>query len=257
MKDNINILVAEDFEFNQLIIKQLLKEIGSNFVVVNNGQEALDQLGSQQFDIILMDIEMPVMDGIEATRIIKSSVTGTNQQIPVIGLTGHKDPELLKKLKNSGFADIVQKPFSRSDIENVINEHVFSLRNESELSGSQNSQNTGDEKKYDLSNLRSFCDGDEDFVMQMLRYFVEHTPAVIQNMKQNCQTSNWDELRMEAHKFCSELGLLGITEMFRVSESIENSAQLRVENAKLLSEIIRLEEISMQVILQICSDFNI
>ena len=76
MTDNINILIAEDFEFNQLVIKQLLSGLGSRFVIVNNGKEALDELSNHQLDIVFMDIEMPVMDGIEATRIIKSSVSG-------------------------------------------------------------------------------------------------------------------------------------------------------------------------------------
>ncbi|HBL75740.1 MAG: hypothetical protein A2W90_17290 [Bacteroidetes bacterium GWF2_42_66] len=255
MMDNINILVAEDFEFNQFVIKQLLSELGSDFVIVSNGQEVLDQLSGRQFDIIFMDIEMPVMDGIEATRIIKSSSSEQIRKIPVIGFTAHKDPGLLEELRNLGFVGFIQKPFKKIDIENIINEHVFSFRDGRGDASSPDSPDN--EKKYDVSNLRSFCDGDENFVVQMLRYFVEHTPQVIQNMKQNYQIENWDELRMEAHKFCSELGLLGITEMLSLSESIENGAHLKLKDEKLFSEITRLEETSKQVILQIRSDFTI
>ena len=258
MMDNINILVAEDFEFNQLVIKQLLKDIGSRFVIVSNGREALDQLSVQQFDIIFMDIEMPVMDGIEATREIKSSESELIKQIPVIGFTGHKDLTLLDKLKKEGFVDFVNKPFKKEEIEAKIKQYVLSSKEHSAeivMDTTQNISKNG--KAYDLTNLFAFSDNDEEFVRKMLDYFVGNSPKVISRMKESHSNKNWSDLKMEAHKFNSELGLLGISEMIILAEQIEDGAAQLIDSDQLLKYIDRLEMHGQLVIDQLKSDFNL
>lgn len=258
MMDNINILVAEDFEFNQLVIKQLLKDIGSHFVIVSNGQEALDQLSVQQFDIIFMDIEMPVMDGIEATRFIKSSFPENIKQIPVIGFTGHKDLVLLDKLKNEGFVDFVFKPFRKEEIEAKIKQYVFSPKEHPDEFFTENPRNVNKNgKAYDLTNLLAFSDNDEEFVRKMLDYFIGNSPKVISRMKENHSNKNWSDLKMEAHKYNSELGLLGISEMVILAEQIEDGAAQLIDIDQLLMYIDRLEVQCYLVIDQLKSDLNL
>ncbi len=149
--DNVNILVAEDYEFNQLVIKQLLSDIGSKYVIVNNGKEALKQLSNQSFDVVFMDIEMPVMDGTEATRIIKSSTTERINRIPIIGFTGHKDVKTLNELKKEGFVEFIQKPFIKEEIIAVIDRYVLRKKNvTSELNIESGDAEGRGEKSYDL-----------------------------------------------------------------------------------------------------------
>ena len=255
MMDNVNILVAEDYEFNQLIIKQLLHSIGSGYVVVNNGKEALEQLSTQSFDIIFMDIEMPVMDGAEATRLIKSSDSDEISRIPVIGFTSHKDVKILNELRESGFVDFIHKPFKKEEIIAIIEQYV--IKQKDTIDEVSVDSETPEEKSYDLTNIRAFCDNDEGFVHKMLEYFVDNAPKVIQSMKQNYALENWEDLRMEAHKFSSELGLLGISKMMTLAGEIEEKAAQKIGTDEFSIIIDQMGQCGTKIISQIKSDFNI
>lgn len=258
MTDNINILVAEDFEFNQLVIKQLLRELSFMFVIVNNGKEALEQVYIQKFDIVFMDIEMPVMNGIEATKAIKSSSSEEIRKIPIVGFTGHKDPGFIAELKNMGFVDFVVKPFQKEDIVEKINRYVFFQENEI-MEVITDEFNNEDENGvlYDLTNLRAFSDDDEEFVIKMLNYFIDNSLKVTERLKDCFARNAWKELRMEAHKFSSELGLLGISEMMRLAEQIESGSTEKPDLEKLFADIKRLHELGKLVVDRLKSDFKI
>lgn len=258
MADNINVLVAEDFEFNQLVIKQLLRELGFRFIVVNNGREAIEQLDIQRFDIVFMDIEMPIMDGIEATRVIKSSSSKEIRSVPVVGFTGHKDPDFIAELKNIGFIDVVVKPFQKKDIEDKINMYVlFKEKEVVEASNQEVRLDADGSVLYDLTNLRAFSDDDEEFVLKMLKYFIENSPKVIERMRDSFGGNDWAELRMEAHKFNSELGLLGIQGMIKTAEQIEAGSTDNPDVEKLSACIESLHRQGKLVVEKLKSDFNI
>lgn len=258
MNHKLRILVAEDYEFNQLIIKQLLADVGVSVVVADNGQEALNELAIHQYDLILMDIEMPVMDGWEATRIIKSGSIEKNKETPIVGFTSHGDQAFIDELKKAGFSDVIHKPFNRSEIVNIITKYTTSPEKieiehpEMPLVKTRNTK-----VEYDLSNLRSFCDDDEVFVLKMLTYFISNSPGLIKGMMVDYDSGNWAGLKMTAHKYCSELGLLGITEMHEVSEKIEFMASREEENPELKANIDRLSVLADIVIKEIKSDYNI
>ena len=258
MADNINILVAEDFEFNQLVIKQLLKELSFRFLIVNNGKEVLEQLAEQKFDIVFMDIEMPVMDGIETIRAMKSSALQESTQIPVVGFTGHKDPSFIAELRKQGFVDFIAKPFRKEEILRIINQYVIKSDIVDENDQPQGLPNEDKNNTlYDLTNLRAFSDNDEEFVVKMLSYFIENSPKVIMRMREYFDESNWDQLKMEAHKFNSELGLLGIGEMLRLSEKIEEGASSMTDLEKLSTHIGLLKVQGEKVVDKLKSDFEI
>jgi CheY-like chemotaxis protein len=130
MVDKINILVAEDNAFNQLIIGMLLRDSGVECIVVNNGKEALLQLSQRSFDLIFMDIEMPEMDGREAVRFIRSSASESVRRIPVIGFTSHHDAATLCELKTGGFIDFIHKPFKKEEIVAMIDRYVLKKEEE-------------------------------------------------------------------------------------------------------------------------------
>jgi CheY-like chemotaxis protein len=124
MAHKINTLVAEDNSFNQLIIEMLLRDMGVNCTLANNGREALQQLSRHPFDLIFMDIEMPVMDGREAVRLIAAAMPEDVRRIPVIGFTSHHDEATLCQLKAEGFVDFIHKPFKKEEIAAVINRYA-------------------------------------------------------------------------------------------------------------------------------------
>ena len=106
----LRILVAEDQETNLLYLNNLLKKYGHMVVVAHDGKEALAKLDKEEFDIILMDVQMPEMDGIEATRIIRQQETGTDRHIPIIAVTAFALLDEKNRILDHGFDGYISKP---------------------------------------------------------------------------------------------------------------------------------------------------
>ncbi|MBN2544785.1 MAG: substrate-binding domain-containing protein [Spirochaetes bacterium] len=112
-KRNARILLAEDYPTNQKIVTFHLNEFGYEVVVVDNGKKAVDKFNNEKFDLILMDIQMPEMDGIEATKIIRSHPRG--EKIPIIGFTANAFELEYKEYYKAGINDLIVKPFVKYD----------------------------------------------------------------------------------------------------------------------------------------------
>jgi CheY-like chemotaxis protein len=117
------ILVAEDIMANQILLKHLLQRWGADFVICNNGQEALEFLEKQAFDIILMDLQMPVMDGVAAMRSIRRSFPQFSD-VPVIALTADTFAETVAEIASCNFSDFVTKPFKADELVKKIHMHL-------------------------------------------------------------------------------------------------------------------------------------
>lgn len=119
---NLNILVVEDNKINQMVTQKLLEKNGHNFQMAENGLEALLLLEDNNYDVILMDINMPVMNGIEASIKIRNLGIKT----PIIALTASDKENILKEIleKKNGLTDVLVKPFEYADLENVISRYI-------------------------------------------------------------------------------------------------------------------------------------
>lgn len=119
------VLVVEDSVMNQMVVCKVLERLGLDSKVANNGQEAIELLGSEAFDVVLMDGQMPVMDGYEATTLIRSgSVPGVNTLIPVVALTAHAMVGEDKKCFDAGMNDYLIKPLDRSKLIEVLAKYL-------------------------------------------------------------------------------------------------------------------------------------
>ena len=112
----MKILVAEDNMMNQHLMSRYMSKFGWECVIVGNGLLATEACRSDNFDIILMDIDMPVLDGIEATRYIRTF----NQLIPIIAITAFTDEQLRNECAEAGMTAFIAKPFSRAEMKDVI-----------------------------------------------------------------------------------------------------------------------------------------
>ncbi|MGZ5135617.1 MAG: response regulator, partial [Flavitalea sp.] len=113
---NRNILLAEDSKVNRVVASRMLQKWKANVFIASHGQEAVDLTRSHTFELVLMDLDMPVMDGYEATSIIKNQFP----ELPVIALTAASFDDMDSYLSNKGFDDVVQKPFMPDDLYNKI-----------------------------------------------------------------------------------------------------------------------------------------
>ncbi|MCF8366924.1 MAG: response regulator [Bacteroidales bacterium] len=121
----LRILVVEDNKINQKVITQILKTWDCDFEVAENGREGLLALSKNSFDIVLMDLQMPVLDGFETAKLIRHGVAGSKiKQIPIIALTADAFPETRNKVFETGMNDFVSKPFKKGDLNNKIHSLV-------------------------------------------------------------------------------------------------------------------------------------
>ena len=111
-------LVADDHPVNRLLLKQVLQNAWPHSLVLEavDGQKALDVLREQPVDLVFMDMVMPIMDGIDATRLIRQDATGRIQQVPVLGLTANVNPLDLERFKSAGLSGVMLKPFEPADL---------------------------------------------------------------------------------------------------------------------------------------------
>lgn len=120
---NCKVLIADDVFANQFLLASMLEELSVGFKTVSNGKEVLEELPKDKYDIIFMDIEMPVMNGIEATKQIKRDYRF--KQIPVVALTAHDIDEFKGQFSEASFDSIVEKPFTIDSISQVLAQFNF------------------------------------------------------------------------------------------------------------------------------------
>lgn len=120
----LRVLVADDNKTNILIAKKFLKKWDINVVDVRNGRDAVQQIQDNDFDLVLMDLQMPIMDGAEATRHIRALLDGSKASVPIIALTASAMLEEQESMFDAGMNDFVSKPFNPSDLYKKIVHHT-------------------------------------------------------------------------------------------------------------------------------------
>lgn len=123
MKQDIKILIADDYIDNRTLLKEIIEILGFQYALVENGLEAVEALKKDYFDIILMDIEMPVMNGIEATKEIRNTFDVMKKDIPIIAISAHNPEHFSEKFKVVGFNDYISKPYSIEKLIDIINKY--------------------------------------------------------------------------------------------------------------------------------------
>src|SRR6478752_2162736 len=115
----VKLISAEDVEINQLLLSKILNFPNWTLKKVYNGEQLLEELDREKYDLILMDIQMPVMDGIEATKLIRQHPI--HSEIPIIAVSAYAFEENIKEIKQAGVDDFVPKPINRTDLIGKIN----------------------------------------------------------------------------------------------------------------------------------------
>ncbi len=119
--DSIRILVVDDIYTNRLLLSELIKSTGNEVVLVENGEQAINALKESKFHLVFMDIEMPVMNGIETTNFIRNEMPFPVNAIPIIALTAHNPDLFFDDYADVGFDELITKPYSAEKIREKIN----------------------------------------------------------------------------------------------------------------------------------------
>ena len=225
----IKILLVEDNPINQLLAQTILADFGAETVIADNGKTAIKKVKNEFFDIILMDIQMPEMDGYEVTHYIRTKMTSPLNNIPIIAMTAYASELDAKKSINSGMNDYISKPFD----ENVLYSKIARLVSIPKKIIVEKKNN----EYVNLDYLKSLAKGNMKFMEDVINLFIVQTPVTIDNMKIHLNNKTWQSLMAEAHKIKPSFRFMGIKELEEVVRSIEESVE-KQENIDLLPGMI-------------------
>jgi len=227
---NMKILLAEDNDINRLYATSILKMWECNTDVAENGYVALEKVRNNDYDIVLMDIQMPVMDGFEATKAIRMGGAPKNK-IPIIALTANATPMDMEKCLNAGMNDCIGKPFTPENLFSVLAKYSLLKNIKHELTSHPSTQ-----KLVDLSHLQKIADGNPTFVQDIVDSFLQSIQPSIQMIKSLQKKKDWENMEKVVHKIKPTLSMVGMNEARDLAIEIENQAT-KHKNEKSLVEL--------------------
>jgi CheY-like chemotaxis protein/HPt (histidine-containing phosphotransfer) domain-containing protein len=213
------ILVAEDVLLNQHLTRHILESSGAVVVIANNGSEALDYLKRQYFDCILMDVQMPEMDGIEATEEIRRLPDPVMSSTPIIALTANSQAEDLLRYQRAGMDDFLAKPFDEALLLSAI---LSNAKKKKEVMS-----DTPGRDLYDLTMIRSVSGGDPAFIKKMILLFMDTVPQNVRELVDAAAAENWEQVSKMAHKLKSTIDSMGIKSIHDDIRKVESDAKAR------------------------------
>jgi CheY-like chemotaxis protein/HPt (histidine-containing phosphotransfer) domain-containing protein len=216
----LQILLADDNAVNQQVAVVLLQKMGYRADVVTNGAEALAALARQRYDVVLMDVEMPIMDGLEASRRI-NQMWPAAQRPRIIAMTANAMQGDRETCLAAGMDDYLSKPIRREELAAAL------ARSESVVVSADDSptaEEVGDPEPVDLAQIEAAV-GDPVFVRKLISTFLNDAPGLVGTLRSSLEQCNSEELRRAAHTLKSNGRTFGATALASLSEELELSAR--------------------------------
>ena len=243
------ILLVEDNEVNRFLTTTILTQYGADVTEAENGMVAIHKLERNEYDLILMDVQMPVKNGIETTQYIRRYM---NEKIPIIALTANAYKTEENRCREVGMNDFISKPFDELKLIHVAtkwlgleNIKISSLNNElvKELKETN--------KQFDLSNLQLIGRGNDAFVSKMVQLFIKTVPDVLQQMREAYDHKQWNKLAGLAHRIKSTISSMDIKSLDKDIELLENPDNVDKDEAETLFHLNHLINVMSVVINQL------
>jgi CheY-like chemotaxis protein len=254
---NIKVLVVEDIALNQLLMETLLDDFGFERDIASNGKIAIEKLEHKSYDIILMDLQMPEMNGFEATQYIRTTL---NSKIPIIALTADVTTVDLAKCKAVGMNDYIAKPVDErllySKIIGLVKKPVFARQDAGIIAGG-NGNGLKKTKCIDLHYLSHRTKSDPKLMMEMISLYLEQTPPLISTMKKGLKEKDWNSLKVAAHKIIPSFSIMGISSDFEnMAKKIQESTDTQRETDGMPELVSNLENICNQACEELQEEFK-
>jgi len=230
------ILVVDDNRMNRLVASTILKNYGAVISEVVNGQEAVDILAEKDIELVLMDIQMPVMDGMVATGIIREKIS---KSLPVIALTANAIKGDNDKCIEAGMNAYLSKPFNEKDLLNMV---AFWLnQNQIAATGIDSVTTSSFGQLYDLSGIQMLSRGNKDFVERMVHTFITQAPVQATEMEENYRQGNYKLVAALANKLKPVLDNMGIVTLREHLAAIVKAANGEINDEKIIQSLATIK----------------
>ena len=248
----IKVLVAEDIPLNQLLMKTLLDDFGFERDVASDGKMAVEKMRTNTYDIILMDLQMPEMNGFEATEYIRNTM---KSKIPIIALTADVTTVDLAKCKAVGMNDYIAKPVDERVLYNKI---IGLVKKPLPIKNEVNQSNGSDELKktkcIDLDYLIHRTKSNTNLMMEMISLYLEQTPPLISTMKQSFNDKDWHLLYSTVHKIIPSFAIMGIsTDFENMAKEVQEFASTQKQSDGINAMVLQIGNVCTQA----CNELEI
>ncbi len=219
------ILLVEDNIVNQKLGVRLLEKMGHQVEVANNGEEACEVLHAARFDLVLMDLQMPVMGGLEATRKIRESEEQSGGHVPILAMTAHAAAQDEKRCLEAGMDGYVTKPIRREVLRKEI-DRVTAPCASAEARGGSPGRSACSEKEWNIKELLERLEGDQDFLKELLQIFRDDSKANLLKAREALSRGDLVELSRAGHTLKGMLRNLSMNEAAGTAGALETAARL-------------------------------
>jgi signal transduction histidine kinase/DNA-binding response OmpR family regulator len=207
-----NVLIVEDNELNRFLAVTILKKWNANIHIAVNGEEAVKAVSNLDIDIVLMDIQMPVMDGVAAAIVIRSEL---KSNVPIIALTANALESEKEKCWQAGMNEYITKPYNPE----FLREKIIFLTEHNSKSEEPNSEHIS------LDNLQSLMNGSKEQMIRMTKVFLDQIEKHFNELKFALNENDVDEISAITHKLKSSFQLFGMNKTGVLLERIEQRAK--------------------------------
>ena len=241
------VLLAEDNMYNQAIAVEVLKKLGCEVVVASDGREAVEAFEDGEFDVILMDLQMPGMDGFEAARLIRKLETG--KRVPIIAQTAHASKDDRDRCLEAGMDCLISKPVTRAELVPVLQklrspDESKTCSEPLELGMSAETGTMVSDEPLRIDGLMESLEGDEEAVQEIIDLFFTQMPGMLNEIRAAVRDRNLEKAGRLSHSFAGACANLGAFRLRHASIALEEAAKCGDEEVvrKLDTEIDRESE---------------
>ena len=229
--DGMKVLLVEDNDINRLYAKSILKQWNCAVDMAENGLVAIEKIKYNFYDVVLMDVQMPVMDGYETTRAIRV-MDSHMRHAPIVALTANATKTDIDKCLSSGMNDYLPKPFTPEDLYRKISRD---LNIQTKNNGMPTPLPANKKANFDLAYLRSISENNKAFLQEMLQTFVQSMPAVLLDMEGALQQKDWKKLSRLAHQIKPSFSLMGMNTLRNTVFFIEENSEQKTNLPELIN----------------------
>ncbi len=224
---NIKILLAEDNPVNQKVAVGILKKMGLSCEIAGNGLEAVAKLEKEQFDIVLMDIQMPEMDGYEATQKIRNfENSNINKRIPIIAMTANVLQKDKESCSESGMDDYVSKPIIPVELAKVIEKWLPKKSTINKIESEKQEKKEHEEKPiFDRKGLMERILYDKEFFDEIVEIYLEEAPEQIKMLEEYIDKESMGKIEIQAHGFKGASANTGAERVREAAFEVEKAAK--------------------------------
>lgn len=247
--NKVKLLLVEDNEFNRMVAEDTLKELIPDITIdiAVNGQEAVNRVQQEQYDVVLMDIQMPVMDGLTATKTIRNTLPEPAKSVRIIAMTANVLQEDVQEYLSAGMNAYVAKPFHTEELllkMAAVIEGRMALNNENIKSPTTEAPVIQlPDVVTDMQFLKQFTSGNEEKMHKYIGMFLENGPRLLANVKNGLESKDFPSIKIAAHSLKPQLSYMGVKEDVSHIFLIEQTAGEAAHFEKLPPLVANLERV--------------